>query len=68
MILFSPNDNKTVISKDVQFDKSKGWNWMKILNDPMQNDANSRNIRTILQEDHVEEVMQEQEVRRSTWA
>lgn len=32
----------------------------------MQNGENSNNIRTMLQEDQVEEVAQEQEIRRST--
>lgn len=55
--LLSHNENKAIISKDVQFDENKGCNWLQVSNNPMQNGENSSNVRTILQEDQVAKVV-----------
>lgn len=43
--LFSPNENKEVISRDVQFDERKWWNWLEVSDNLMHNDENSSNIK-----------------------
>lgn len=50
---------------DVQFDERKEYNQLKVANKPMQTIENSSSVSNILQEDQVDEVMQEQDVKRS---
>lgn len=46
--LFSPTKNKVVISRDVEFDESKGWNLLKIPENPVQEGESSSHVRTTL--------------------
>lgn len=66
--IFSPNENKEIISRDVQFVERKGWNWLKVLNGPMKNYKGSNHISASLQDDKVNEVAQTLKLRRSTKA
>ncbi|GAU44851.1 hypothetical protein TSUD_112250 [Trifolium subterraneum] len=45
--LYSPTENKMIISRDVQFDESNGWNWS---DKTVHNDAASSSVRTVLEE------------------
>lgn len=52
--LFSPTENKVVINKYMNFDESKSWNWLKILENTMQEGESSSHISTHLHdEEHV---------------
>lgn len=67
--IIAPNENKAMISRDVEFYESKGWNWMRIPSNPMQVGKDSSHIRTTIHDDDQEitiEHAQPQEVRGST--
>lgn len=49
-------NNKAMISRDVLFGERKGWNWLNVSKNTMQNGENLNIVRTILQEDQVREV------------
>ena len=49
--LFSPNENKVVINRDVQFDESKSWNWHQNSDSSKKNTKNPNKVRTVLEEE-----------------
>lgn len=63
--IVSPNENKVIISRHVQFDERKKWNWLKVSNNLMQNDKGSNYISIDLQDGQVNGMEQTQKVRRS---
>lgn len=50
---------------NVQFDKNKGYNWLKASNNQMQDDESSNHTNTTLQDYQVNDVAQSQKVKRS---
>lgn len=55
--LFSPNDNKVMISRNVQFNESKGVKWLKVSNNLLQNDEGSNHINNTLQNEQVNKMV-----------
>lgn len=56
--LFSPNENKVYISRDMQLYERKLCKWLKVPSNPLQESENLSHINTALQDDQETEIVQ----------